>query len=1009
MPLRACLFVLFFAAALPAHRLPIKVYTTANGMPRNSARCLVPDSAGLLWICTSEGLVRFDGYQFRVFGPEQGLPSRSIFDFVPSRKGGYWVVTDAGVCRLPPGSRIGDLCRPLAVDGPSGDFQSEALAESQDGNTWVATTRAVFRVSRDGRKLERTPMALKPDVDNIDTLAVAPDGSLLVGTDITIYHWRPGGQPRDISGLFQAPGGASQIVAMPDAVWVVNSRGLYRLTAWDGQHDPAVQLFTFSRPRNLTRILRRHDGTYWISGDGISRIEFAPGGTIEEREIYTDREGLPGPEVVLLTEDRQGDFWGVSDAAGIFRITESGFTVYNGEDGLGSARIAAVFEDLRGDLCALSSQDSPQDTNLHVKAGGKFEPVFYGHPPGTFQPGWGWNQFGLQAHDGEWWFPSGSGLLRFAKTARPQDLGGRRPSAVYDQNSPLGGQQIFRVFEDSRGDLWIVSLTPGNRLVRWERNTGRFREWTAADGWPENKVALVIRESATGTYWIGTFGELLRFRNGRFQLLPTLPSAQVAFVRDLYIDRAGRVWVATARYGLYRCDNPDVEVPVFRNYTTAEGLSSNSTRSITEDDAGFIYVGTVRGVDRIDPRAAADAHLIRHFTPADGLPENEHNVAFRDHNGHLWFGTLNGLAEFDPARAAPIVPPQVYVNRLRVRGEDIPLPWEGARSLHLDLGPDRNQFEIAYAGIDLRSVASLRYQYRLAGLDTGWSQPVENLSVNYASLPAGEFRFEVRAVSADGQTGPVLNGFEFSVAAPLWRRWWFLSLAAALTAISVFFLFQYRVRHLVAMERLRTRIATDLHDDIGASLTQISILSELGHRGDSHEVLHDIAGIARELVQEMSDIVWAVNPRHDRFDALAHRMRRFANDTLGDIGVDFDAASLPADFSVPLDFRRPLYLVFKEAAHNVARHSGATRASIRIELESGALKLTVRDNGKGFDPVAPRHGEGVSSMQRRMKEIGGDVRWQTSPDGGTTFIAVLPLPAGRDLPKLTGIFARLRL
>src|ERR1017187_8109049 len=137
MPLRRCLLALLCAAAVPARRLPIQIYTVANGLPRNSARCMVPDPTGLLWLCTSEGLVRFDGYQFRVFGPEHGLPSRSVFDFVVSKKGGYWLVTDLGGLRLPPGSPIGDPCVLLNVDRPIGEFQSQSLAGSGGGAAWV--------------------------------------------------------------------------------------------------------------------------------------------------------------------------------------------------------------------------------------------------------------------------------------------------------------------------------------------------------------------------------------------------------------------------------------------------------------------------------------------------------------------------------------------------------------------------------------------------------------------------------------------------------------------------------------------------------------------------------------------------------------------------------------------------------------------------------------------------------------------------------------------------------
>ena len=998
---RVCLVLLCFAAMLPAHLLPIKVYTTTNGMPRNSARCMTSDSNGMLWICTSEGLVRFDGYQFRVFGPEHGLPSRSIYDFVLSRKGGYWVVSDAGLCRLPAGSKIGDRCRPLEMQGPTGDFQPDCLVESPDGRTWVATSKALFQVSADGRKLEPTPLHALDIHDNLQSLALTPDGTVLAVSERALFSWKPGEPPRDISNRFPGFRGGSQVLALPSGdLWVATPWGLYHLAGPSGD----VQTIAYPPGHTFGRILFRRDGSMWLAGSEVARVDIS-GSRLTIAESLSTREGLPG-SVFLLAEDRQGNLWGSSDAAGIFRIADSGFKSYSQDDGLASPRIGAIFESLRGDLCVLSTATAGDSYNLAVKNGARFERVRYRPPPGIFYAGWGWNQFGLQAHDGQWWFPTGNGLLRFAATARPQDLDGRAPLSVYNSASPLGQDQIFRLFEDSHGDLWIGTLYPLNTLVRWERATGRFHRWTTADGWLEDRGVISIREASSGTLWIATYGEILRFRRGRFELLPVLPSAQVAMVRDLYIDRAGRVWIATSRYGLYRSDNPEADQPVFRNYTTREGLSSDSVRSLTEDDAGMIYAGTVRSVDRIDPQAPPGAHRIHHFTPDDGVPDSEQNVAFRDRRGHLWFGTFDGLAEFDPAKATPLGPPQIYVTRLRVRGEEIPLPWQGARSLHADLAPNKNQFEIQWAGIDLRSVASVRYQYRLVGLDPDWSQPVENTSVNYASLPSGPLHFEVRALTADGQMGASVTALDLSVQAALWRRWWFLALAGLCVASIVGALLKYRVQHLLAMERLRTRIASDLHDDIGASLTQISILTELARRGDSRDALDDVAGMARELVGDMSDIVWAVNPRHDRFDALAHRMRRFASDTLGDLEIDFDAGRLPADFSLPLELRRPLYLVFKEAAHNVARHSGATRAAIRIELGDAFLKLTVEDNGCGFDPAAVPQGEGIGSIQKRMRDIGGKAWWEPLPGGGTRFTAVLPLPSARNLHRLGGIFAR---
>ena len=174
-------------------------------------------------------------------------------------------------------------------------------------------------------------------------------------------------------------------------------------------------------------------------------------------------------------------------------------------------------------------------------------------------------------------------------------------------------------------------------------------------------------------------------------------------------------------------------------------------------------------------------------------------------------------------------------------------------------------------------------------------------------------------------------------------------------------------------------------------LTQISLLSEVGQRDVSRNVLAEIAQISRDLGREMADIVWAVSPRHDRLDALAHRMRGFAEDALPDGELSFEAAGLPGDLSVPIECRRPIFLVFKEAVNNVARHSRASRLTVRLAVNNGALRMAVEDNGVGFDPAESATGEGLSSIRRRMKNLDGKAEWETAPGKGTKFVATLPL------------------
>ena len=1008
---RAAILLIVAATNLGARRLPIQVFTSSQGLPRNSVTCLVPSPTGLLWICTSEGLARFDGSRFRVFGPGEGLPSWRIRDLVPSRKGGYWVVTDRGVCRLPAGSRIGERCNLLALDHPAGEFGDGRLLESSSGDTWVATSRGLLRVSANGRTLERTAFPLSPD-DAINTLAESPTGTLLVGTQKGVLEWQPGAPARDLTQSIGVAGtgkllpvtpqdGAGKLLRVsPQEIWMAGSEAIYRLTFQAERRS--LERMPIQDPGSFTTLLRSRDGSIWAAVDsgpgsaGIRRVATGADGQLLVAEAYTQADGLPPARIYLLAEDAYGNLWGATNGSGIFRIGSSGFVSYDSNDGLGSGTVAAVFEDPAGRLC-VSAAVTGKGPGILIRQGNRFEFSPLRHPDWQNDFGSGWGQVLVPAHDGEWWWAAGRTLLRYPKVARTEDLARAKPEA-YDAGSPLGCADVFRVMEDSAGDIWVSCLGP-ETFTRWDRKTGRFHRWSSAEGWTGHE-ATVIRDGPGGHLWVGTYDDLLRFHNGRFESFRLTVGPPAPFVTDVLVDHIGRVWIATWHAGLFRCDNPDDPVPVFRSYTVREGLSSNSTASLIEDRAGFIYTGTVRGVDRIDPRAPIESRRVRHFTPADGLPDSEPSAVFRDRQGHLWFGALHGLAEFDPSKATLQQPPEVYVSRVRVRGEDFPLPWEGVRSLSLDLSASRNQVEIEYAGLDLRSPNSLRYQYRLG--NSPWSDPVEQLSVNYASLPRGSSRFEVRAVDADGQVSQQPAGIDLFVQSPVWLRWWFLTAMTGAIAGVVALLYNYRVRHLLAIERLRTRIATDLHDDMGASLSQISILSELARKGAEPQLLSDIAEIARTLVADMSDIVWAISPRHDRFDVLVHRMRRFASDTLGGRNIDlkFETTRLAGDSAVPLEIRRPLYLVFKEAVNNVARHSGGSKADIQLAHDGANLKLTVEDDGRGFDRRGRYEGEGLASIARRMREIGGSAEWDSQPGRGTRFTAILPLRARGPLQEL---------
>jgi signal transduction histidine kinase len=453
-------------------------------------------------------------------------------------------------------------------------------------------------------------------------------------------------------------------------------------------------------------------------------------------------------------------------------------------------------------------------------------------------------------------------------------------------------------------------------------------------------------------------------------------------------DREGRLWLASSRSGLLRVDNPEAERPTFKSYTTTEGLSSNNANVITEDLSGNIYVATGRGLDRLDP----ETNHVKHFTTADGLAPGKIQGAFRDSQGALWFGTRKGLSRYLPGKDAAAQPPPVFITNLRVAGARQSVSSLGEAEVLLpDLAADQNQLQIDFVGLGFAPGEVLRYQYRLEGADADWSAPIEQRTVNFARLAPGRYRFLVRAVNSDGTASLAPAMITFTILRPIWQRWWFLSLVILAVGLGFYSLYRYRVSRLLELGRVRTRIATDLHDDIGAGLSRIAVLSEVArHEAGSPspvtERLSVIAGASRELVDSMSDIVWLINPARDQLRDLMQRMRRFASDVFTGRGIEF-TFSAPADerhLKVGADVRRHVYLIFKEAVNNVVRHSGCTEAHIELRAEDRWFVLMVRDDGRGFNPAQAGDGDGLANMRERARMMGAQLQVDSGDGRGTT-------------------------
>lgn len=1026
--------VVGFQLAVLAEQLPLKRYSTSDGLIRDYISRIVLDSHGFLWFCTPEGLSRFDGYIFTNYGAEAGLPG-SVRDLLPARDGTYWIATEYGLYRFDaegqpaPASNnhLSVFKSVAAARGPKFVFYGpvdgqrarsvNTVKQDRSGVIWCGTDAGLYRLDqRQGSwSFSFVDVGLptsRPDDSVISSILEDHRGWLWIGAGSGLYRRMPdGGVERyttqhglpfdDVRALLEDHEGH---------LWVGTTLGLCRLLP-ESDRRRVVIADTYQTKDGLahnwiTSLLQTSDGRLWVgTNGGLSELAPDAKGRGQLFRSYTNDQGLTANEVQSLAEDADGELWIGTESGGVMKVARNGFVTYTEAEGLRDTRIASIFEDKAGELCVLSSRAGK--LFIHRFDGRGFAVTKPGSS-GEINYGWGWNQIAFQDSSGEWWVPSIQGLYRFPSTSTVEQLGHIRPKIVYTAKNGLSNEDIFRLYEDSRGDIWISADGPNrDTLTRWERATNRLQHYGEADSLPALSAPTAFREDRSGNLWIGFYaGGLARYRGGVFRFLSAHDGVPEGMIRDLHIDKKGRLWIATNRGGVACLDDPLAEQPQFVTYTTAQGLASNQATCLIEDQQGRIYIGTAQGVDRLDPASGN----IKHYTVADGLANNFVNVAYRDRRGALWFGTLQGLSQLLPEteRTLP-VPPSIFINGLRIAGEDYSVSPLGQMGLvGPELSANQNDLQIDFSSVSVGAAQSLRYQYKLEGADSDWSSPTAQRSITYARLSPGGYRFLVRAVNTEGVTSAQPAFVAFTILRPIWQRWWFLSLVGLFAVAGVYVIHRYRVDRLLELERVRTRIATDLHDDIGSSLSQIAILSEVVRQNvgrdsaDANEPLSQITTSSSELMDTMSDIIWAVDPHKDHLTDLTQRMRRFASDVLTARHIDFEfqAPDSRHNLNLSADVRRQVFLVFKESINNIVRHSACSHVHIEFRVDRDRLVLMIRDNGRGFDLDQESDGHGLMSMARRAKEMGGAMEINSQPGAGACVALEMPI-SGR--PKVSAL------
>ncbi|HEY6953476.1 MAG TPA: two-component regulator propeller domain-containing protein, partial [Bacteroidota bacterium] len=554
------------------------------------------------------------------------------------------------------------------------------------------------------------------------------------------------------------------------------------------------------------------------------------------------------------------------------------------------------------------------------------------------------------------------------------------------------------VFCDDNGLLWCsMADNQGIFLLNPKKRKPYLRRYTTADGLPDESVRAIY-EDRHGNLWFGGYSDGLSMLPadesllGKFRLFTTANGLPNGAIRAVTEDAGGTLWVGT-RYGGIAF----LKDSLFHPLSLKEGLLSTAVWSAARRLDGDLLIGTQLGFQTFSP--AATRFLKKKEFGADPVFS-----CGQLSSGIIWFLSTAGLTVYDPSRDRdnPVAPP-ILITGFEVNG--VAYPTTGA----FELSNDQDNCSVEVAGISLRDEESLEYQYRLIGADDEWRPPRNNRSFVFASLAPGTYTFMARAVTSRGVVSSEPAVLRFTILLPFWRQWWFVGGTVLCLFLVALIAVRLRLSRLLALEHLRSSIATDLHDDIGSGLTRIAILSDVAYKqvqsaqrgsrsatDESAEVLGGLEKVrdtARGLIESMSDVVWAIDPSHDSFERLVQRLRSFAYELCEgrNIKLVFTVGEKVESAKMSSEGLRNVLLFSKEALTNIAKHSHCTKAELSVNLAGRRIVVTVSDNGKGFNASTVEPGNGLGNMRKRTELAGGSFKLTSKVDKGTTIVASFPL------------------
>ncbi|MGN6421314.1 MAG: two-component regulator propeller domain-containing protein [Pseudobacter sp.] len=1008
-------FTIPFALRSQAQEFIFNHITPRDGLASNFVYCLWQDPKGYLWIGTENGLQRYDGYQFFSLhhgsGPDR-LPKLPVNQLVVDTTGRMWL---------------------------------------RMGKTFGIFDQSSFRY-------KQVPLAKGLNIPETANLFLEKDGNGHVFVLVHGWGWLFFDEEHNVfredTGPFRVPRSFGLFVTYDDVsagrFWIGGRNGLAYYDKKRKQLFTAGQAdaphFLLNDPRMGHHIVnfyvdvkRRHWLTVWdttknnltyycydersrgYSNDTMGLTTVSPGGYYELNKWmeFGDTTVLAYGLyfMAMRMEDRFETFVFPGQSPYNIEFTKVYSVIQDRENILWVATDNGLFNSMskiNSSLHLVLKQDKKRAniTNLLETPGGdiwvgtwgrgvltrrptllKKEITFdYPENDGNYLLTWDMHQ---ELPGGRIWFACQSGRLMIYDTLRQR--------SEYLKPTPFGGSTIRQIAEDPNGNLWFG--TQRGTILKWKKGAALHDSSFKLINQPGSTINKLFVDNR-GLLWAATSGNgviVLDPLTGKQLKKYDLPSPQLL----LYGNHVRDVLQVNDSIYAFAGDNL-----ILLNHNTGNMFTASRYNqwpvgpvlTMQVDNQHNVWLSTPNGMYKYNLEGN---HFIR-FTQWDGLITvyNQYyqlETSLKLRSGRLAFAGNANMVTFDPLTYRDkSLPPDVLIGSCKLFNDFLPVD-SIMKQGGLTLPYNRNSITLSFAALSFARIDKLSYYYMLEGANKDWQRMEGALQVNYTLLPPGNYVFRVRARNEEGIYSPHITSMRITIRPPFWRTFWFFGLVGISIAGALYYLYRLRIRRLMQVEKIRTRLARDLHDDMGSTLSTINILSNMAvkkldsDQKASQDYMGRISESSSRIMEAMDDIVWSINPVNDSMRKIVARMKEFAGNVLeaSDIDYSFVVDEAVKDMTFDMEWRREIFLVFKEAVNNIVKYAKASKVDITLKRQKNVLLMTITDNGVGFRSNSGQQGtvrgNGLRNMRKRAEAMNGSLQIISAPESGTSVELRIPL------------------